>query len=111
MQSLKRKPLVVVTRRLPEVVETRMRELFEIRLNPDDKPLAQEAPAAAPREADVPVPTVTDETGYHIRRADMVEDVGAFERDGLTANAIQLDGNGIAARRTASGGWAWVDAE
>ncbi len=55
--------------------------------------------------------TVTDETGYHIRRADMVEDVGAFERDGLTANAIQLDGNGIAARRTASGGWAWVDAE
>ena len=35
----KKKPLVVVTRRLPEVVETRMRELFDARLNADDKPM------------------------------------------------------------------------
>ncbi|GJD33025.1 Glycerate dehydrogenase [Methylobacterium adhaesivum] len=61
MQSLKRKPLVVVTRRLPEVVETRMRELFEIRANADDKPLSRDDLAAALREADVLVPTVTDE--------------------------------------------------
>jgi glyoxylate reductase len=61
MQSLKRKPLVVVTRRLPEVVETRMRELFEIRANSDDKPLSRDDLAAALREADVLVPTVTDE--------------------------------------------------
>ena len=29
----KRKPLVIVTRKLPDVVETRMRELFDTRLN------------------------------------------------------------------------------
>jgi hypothetical protein len=28
-----KKPLVVVTRKLPDVVETRMRELFDARLN------------------------------------------------------------------------------
>jgi glyoxylate reductase len=61
MSSLKRKPLVVVTRRLPEVVEARMRELFEIRLNADDAPMAPDALTAALREADVLVPTVTDE--------------------------------------------------
>ena len=33
----KKKPLVVVTRRLPERVETRMRELFDARLNVDDR--------------------------------------------------------------------------
>ena len=55
--------------------------------------------------------TVTDEAGYHIRRADMIEDVGAFERDGLTANAIQLGPDAIAVRRTATGGWAWVEGE
>ena len=34
----KRKPLVIVTRKLPDVVETRMRELFNTRLNSDDTP-------------------------------------------------------------------------
>ena len=58
--SLKRKPLVVVTRRLPDAVETRMRELFDARLNHDDAPLSPEQIAAAMREADVLVPTVTD---------------------------------------------------
>ena len=36
----KKKPLVVVTRRLPEMVETRMRELFDARLNHEDKPMS-----------------------------------------------------------------------
>ena len=57
----KRKALVVVTRRLPDVVETRMRELFDARLNLDDKPLDPGELADAVREADVLVPTVTDE--------------------------------------------------
>jgi len=61
MQSLKRKPLVVVTRRLPEVVETRMRELFEVRANADDTPMTRDDLAAALAEAEVLVPTVTDE--------------------------------------------------
>ena len=34
----RKKPLVVVTRKLPDRVETRMRELFDARLNLDDKP-------------------------------------------------------------------------
>ena len=54
------KPLVIVTRRLPEPVETRMRELFQTRLNIDDRAMSSDELAAAMREADVPVPTVTD---------------------------------------------------
>ena len=37
----KRKPLVIVTRKLPDVVETRMRELFNTRLNDADQPLSE----------------------------------------------------------------------
>ena len=54
------KPLVIVTRKLPDVIETRMMELFEVRLNLNDKPMSQEDIAAAMQEADVLVPTVTD---------------------------------------------------
>ena len=35
----KQKPLVIVTRKLPDVIETRMMELFDTRLNHDDTPL------------------------------------------------------------------------
>src|SRR6201994_2350508 len=58
--SVKKKPLVVVTRKLPDSIETRMRELFDARLNLDDTPLTQEQLAEAVRTADVLVPTVTD---------------------------------------------------
>jgi glyoxylate reductase len=58
---MKKRPVVVVTRRLPDVVETRMRELFDTRLNLDDKPLSQTALVEAVKFADVLVPTVTDE--------------------------------------------------
>ncbi|MEO0822003.1 MAG: D-glycerate dehydrogenase [Pseudomonadota bacterium] len=51
---------VVVTRRLPEAVETRMRELFEVRLNETDTAMPEPALADAVRSADVLVPTVTD---------------------------------------------------
>ena len=37
----KKKPVVVVTRRLPEPVETRMRELFDARLNLQDAPMSE----------------------------------------------------------------------
>ncbi len=55
-----KKPLVVVTRKLPDSVETRMRELFDTRLNLDDKPMSQGQLAEAMKTADVLVPTVTD---------------------------------------------------
>jgi glyoxylate reductase len=60
MPTSTKKPVIVVTRKLPEVVETRMRELFDARLNLDDKPLSQAELVAAAKEADVLVPTVTD---------------------------------------------------
>ncbi|MCG8561763.1 MAG: D-glycerate dehydrogenase [Hyphomicrobiales bacterium] len=54
------KPLVIVTRRLPDVVETRMRELFDAKLNIDDAPMSQTQLIDAAKTADVLVPTVTD---------------------------------------------------
>ncbi|MBT0958051.1 D-glycerate dehydrogenase [Alphaproteobacteria bacterium KMM 3653] len=51
---------VVVTRRLPEVVETRMSELFNVTLREDDAPMSREALVAAMQGADVLVPTITD---------------------------------------------------
>ncbi|MFG1358949.1 2-hydroxyacid dehydrogenase [Xanthobacter pseudotagetidis] len=57
---VRRKPLVVVTRKLPETVETRMRELFDVRLNEDDAPMEHAALVEAVKTADVLVPTVTD---------------------------------------------------
>jgi glyoxylate reductase len=56
----RKKPLVVVTRKLPDRVETRMCELFDTRLNLSDKPLTQAELVAAVKTADVLVPTVTD---------------------------------------------------
>ena len=79
-----KKPLVVVTRRLPELVETRMRELFDARLNVDDKPMSQAEIVEAMREADVLVPTITD----HINAA-MIAQAG--EQMKLIANF----GNGV----------------
>ncbi len=55
-----KKPLVIVTRKLPDVIEARMDELFDVRLNKDDHPMTTAELVAAVREADVLVPTVTD---------------------------------------------------
>lgn len=51
---------VIVTRRLPREIEARMMELFDTRLNEDDRPLDREALAQTVGKADVLVPTVTD---------------------------------------------------
>ncbi len=58
--SSKRKPVVIVTRRLPDVVETRLRELFDTRLNETDKPMTRAQLIEAVKTADILVPTVTD---------------------------------------------------
>lgn len=52
---------VVVTRRLPEPVETRMKELFDVDLRDPDTPMTRDELAAALRRADVLVPTITDQ--------------------------------------------------
>jgi glyoxylate reductase len=55
-----KRPFVIVTRKLPDPIETRMMELFACRLNLDDTPLSKPELIAAVERADVLVPTVTD---------------------------------------------------
>jgi len=79
-----KKPLVVVTRKLPDSVETRMCELFDTRLNLDDKPMSQSDLAEAAKIADVIVPTVTD----HIDRS-------VLSHSGEQLKLIANFGNGV----------------
>ncbi|MBV7408676.1 D-glycerate dehydrogenase [Maritimibacter sp. DP1N21-5] len=51
---------VVVTRRLPEAVEARMRDLFDVEFNETDVPMTREALSDAMKRCDVLVPTLTD---------------------------------------------------
>jgi glyoxylate reductase len=83
MQNRK-KPLVVVTRKLPERVETRMRELFDARLNIDDVPMTQAQLAEAVKTADVLVPTVTDRI-----------DASVLAQSGDNLKLIANFGNGV----------------
>ncbi|MCA0273163.1 MAG: D-glycerate dehydrogenase [Proteobacteria bacterium] len=57
---------VVVTRRLPEVVETRMKELFDVELRDPDTRMSREELGAAMRRADVLVPCVTDQVDANL---------------------------------------------
>ena len=73
---------VIVTRRLPEIVEARMMELFDTKLNADDHPFSSEELVAAVNEADILVPTVTDKIDKRIldsakRRIKMIASFGA----------------------------------
>jgi glyoxylate reductase len=81
---VKKRALVVITRKLPDVVETRMRELFDARLNVDDKPMSQDDLVAAMRSADVLVPTVTDRI-----------DAALIEQAGSQLKLIANFGNGV----------------
>jgi glyoxylate reductase len=76
--------LVVVTRRLPDVIETRLRELFDTRLNLEDRPLSTEELAEAVKTADVLVPTITDEI-----------DAAIIDQAGSSLKLIANFGNGV----------------
>lgn len=67
----KKRPTVYITRKLPDVVETRMRELFDAELNLEDKPRSEVELIAAMQQVDVLVPTVTDKI-----TAAMIEQAG-----------------------------------
>ena len=60
MPTSRPKVKVIVTRRLPEPVETRMSELFDVELNTTDQPMTIEQLCDAAARCDVLVPTVTD---------------------------------------------------
>src|ERR1700736_2587850 len=80
----RKKPLVVVTRKLPDSVETRMRELFEARLNLDDKPMSHAELTEAAKIADVLVPTITDRI-----------DASVLSQSGDKLKLIANFGNGV----------------
>ena len=82
--SNRKKPLVIVTRKLPEPIETRMRELFDARLNLSDAAMSQAELAAAVKSADVLVPTVTDRV-----------DVSVLSQSGSQLKLIANFGNGV----------------
>lgn len=73
------KPSVTVTRRLLPETEQRMRELFDVTLNADDRAMTRDELVAAMQSCDVLVPTVTDTID-----AGMIAEAG--ERLGLIAN-------------------------
>jgi len=70
--------------KLPDTVETRMRELFDARLNLDDKPMSQAELAEAVKIADVLVPTVTDRI-----------DAALLGKSGQNLRLIANFGNGV----------------
>jgi glyoxylate reductase len=79
-----KKPVVVVTRKLPDSVELRMRELFDTRLNPEDKPMTTAQLVEAVKTADVLVPTVTDKI-----------DAALLSKSGEQLRLIAQFGNGV----------------
>jgi glyoxylate reductase len=82
--TTKKKPKVYITRKLPDAVETRMRELFDAELNIDDTPRSATQLAAAMQYADVLVPTVTDRI-----------DAGLIEQAGPQMKLITSFSNGV----------------
>jgi glyoxylate reductase len=78
------KPLVVITRKLPDQVETRMRELFDARLNLDDRPMSKAELVTAIKDATVLVPTITDRI-----------DAALIEHAGPNLKLIANFGNGV----------------
>ncbi len=76
----KRKPLVIVTRKLPDVVETRMRELFDTKLNENDQAMGQVELAEAVKTAEILVPTVTDriDKGLIMQAGDQLKLIANF---------------------------------
>ncbi len=93
-----KKPIVIVTRRLPETIETRMKELFDVRLSVDDHSMSKAELSALLKdtEAEVLVPTVTDMVDADVIAASegklrLIANFGAGT-DHIDVNAAQKHG-------------------
>ena len=84
------KTRVIVTRRLPEIVETRMMELFDTKLNPNDHPFSENELIEAVKEADILVPTVTDKINKKVLSS-FQRKVGLIANFGAGVDHIDLD--------------------
>jgi glyoxylate reductase len=74
------KPTVIVTRRLPASVESRMSELFDTRLRSNDAPMTRDELAEAITQCDVLVPTVVDHLDADLiaRASDRLQLIASF---------------------------------
>lgn len=88
------RPKVIVTRRWPAPVETRLHELFDVRLNESDEPLGVAALQDALRSADALCPTVSDRITAEVLDIDGLQ-ARVIGNYGVGFNHIDLD----AARR------------
>jgi glyoxylate reductase len=90
MPPANKKPLVIVSRRLPDQIQARMMELFDTRLNDSDTPLGQAELIEAVKSADVFVPTVTDTINREVIAAagDQLKLIASF---GTGVDHIDLD--------------------
>ena len=75
---------VVLTRRLPEPVETRLKELFDVTLRDHDTPMSRAELVDAVKTCDVLVPTITDKI-----------DAGLLGQAGVNLKLIANFGAGI----------------
>ena len=96
-QTIRPRPKVIVTRRLPQPVETRMAELFDVELNLDDSPMTAAQLADAATRCDVLVGTVTD----HIDAAVFDAASGAGRLKLLANFGVGVDHIDLAAARAA----------
>jgi glyoxylate reductase len=93
---VREKTLVVVTRKLPDNVERRMGELFDVRLNPDDAPMSAVQLVEAVQSADVLVPTITDRIDANLLaqagpRLKLIANFGTG-RDNIDVASAQMHG-------------------
>ena len=87
------RPKTIVTRTLPEQVQARMHELFDVELNADDTPMSASQLKDAVARAEVLVPTVTDDI-----TADIIDGAGTQLK--LIANfGVGVDHIDLAAAR------------
>ncbi len=84
MAPHRKKPVVIVTRKLPDAIETRMMELFDAKLNLDDHKLGSTELIEAMKVADVLVPTVTDRI-----------DAGILSQSGPQLKLVASFGTGV----------------
>ena len=89
-KRIDRTPRVFVTRHLMPGVESRMAELFDVRLNAADTPLTREQLVEAMQNFDVLVPTVTDRIDAEMLGA-AGDDLGLIANFGAGTEHIDLE--------------------
>ncbi len=84
------KPRVIVSRKWPEEVESRMQELFDVQLNETDVPMTVSQMHGALQNADAFCPTVSDQVNAEILSVDNLKAriIGSY---GVGFNHIDLD--------------------